>query len=594
MKNKPIAWLLITTLCFPVPATVNADEWICGQDKNLDGYTDAEDETDDCALDDFNRALCPMQVDSCTEKPVAEITKTQCQAHGEWPGATWWDKNPNYELVVTKYVKITSGEITGIRSGTVKKEGSVFWTGGPQLCGEIPAVPYKPAIPGHPGNPDADPPVPATPDIPEQKYKPAIPLYKFAVGRDFPNNWMTYTDLGESGQAQIRVLSSDYTESSCSYQKGSQPGAIGSGSYQNFNAKSAFSFRPDGIPSEEHLPKTAILKSSEYSIKPIAQGTGADGVYVRARWILDVPQVCEFDDDRTTFWESPWGEPFVCNRMDGEYLSSPNRCVDIENTPPIDHELSGDMITNDGDRDGEGNCLDEMQLYVGRAQSCSKPGVVTAWQDCCDYDGEIVNENVGSLADVGNLISTVQNLYEISKAAYVAYSAAASSGATAAAAASAAGSAASAQAQALYNPTTVAIGVAVYLVMEWIANACDQQDLETAASKAMGHCVEVGEYCARKWPFVGCVQRDKSFCCFNGKMQRIFHEQGRPQLKTLNNFGTPEAPVCRGFTPEEFQSLDFSKIDLSEYYEELTTNSATTIQQNIQQRSQNFYDSINN
>ncbi|ENU5879869.1 MULTISPECIES: hypothetical protein [Campylobacter] len=43
----------------------------------------------------------------------------------------------------------------------------------------------------------------------------------------------------------------------------------------------------------------------------------------------------------------------------------------------------------------------------------------------------------------------------------------------------------------------------------------------------------------------------------------MFNEQGRPQIK--RGWGSPKSPDYRGFTPEEFQKLDFSKIDLSEF-----------------------------
>ncbi len=47
--------------------------------------------------------------------------------------------------------------------------------------------------------------------------------------------------------------------------------------------------------------------------------------------------------------------------------------------------------------------------------------------------------------------------------------------------------------------------------------------------------------------------------------------------------GKPGRANCRGFTPEEFQALDFGKIDLSEYYADIQRN----IQQNINQMIQN-------
>nr|WP_285948964.1 hypothetical protein [Campylobacter jejuni] len=43
----------------------------------------------------------------------------------------------------------------------------------------------------------------------------------------------------------------------------------------------------------------------------------------------------------------------------------------------------------------------------------------------------------------------------------------------------------------------------------------------------------------------------------------MFNEQGCPQLG--KGWGSEEGPQCKGFTPEEFQKLDFSEIDLSEF-----------------------------
>jgi len=61
------------------------------------------------------------------------------------------------------------------------------------------------------------------------------------------------------------------------------------------------------------------------------------------------------------------------------------------------------------------------------------------------------------------------------------------------------------------------------------------------------------------------VQKKKTYCCFGSPLARIAAEQGRIQLGF--DFGTAKSPNCRGFTPEEFQKLDFSKIDFSEWLE---------------------------
>lgn len=97
--------------------------------------------------------------------------------------------------------------------------------------------------------------------------------------------------------------------------------------------------------------------------------------------------------------------------------------------------------------------------------------------------------------------------------------------------------------------------------------------------KLDGNCHYVGSYCAEKWLGV-CVQKKKTYCCFSSPLARIIHEYGRPQLGI--SWGKPESPNCRGFTPEEFQKLDFSKIDFSEWIEEeVKANITPSIQTSI-------------
>ena len=91
----------------------------------------------------------------------------------------------------------------------------------------------------------------------------------------------------------------------------------------------------------------------------------------------------------------------------------------------------------------------------------------------------------------------------------------------------------------------------------------------------------------------------EAFCCFNSKLARIIQEQGRPQLKSFNPnpWGVPtdDGPAdadCRGFTSTEFQMLDFSKMDLSEYFGDITTQVQSTIQQNVSDKINSYYNSI--
>ena len=127
------------------------------------------------------------------------------------------------------------------------------------------------------------------------------------------------------------------------------------------------------------------------------------------------------------------------------------------------------------------------------------------------------------------------------------------------------------------------IGILVVLFM----GGCDKEDHMTVTLRESGYCHYVGTRCIKKIK-IGfakiCVQKGKFYCCFNSKLARIIHEQGRPQLNTdIRSWGSAKHPNCRGFTPEEFASLDFDKIDLTEYFEDITRNVAKDIEPNVLQ-----------
>lgn len=107
----------------------------------------------------------------------------------------------------------------------------------------------------------------------------------------------------------------------------------------------------------------------------------------------------------------------------------------------------------------------------------------------------------------------------------------------------------------------------------WFKSWCKNEERELKKRRQAGICTELGTYCSKKIRFLGiCLEKKKSYCCFNSKLSRIINEQGRPQIG--KSFGTPKKPDCKGFTPEEFSRLDFSSIDLSEYIADITTDTA--------------------
>lgn len=275
----------------------------------------------------------------------------------------------------------------------------------------------------------------------------------------------------------------------------------------------------------------------------------------------------------------------------GSTYCSPNPCVDLDTTNPIEHgEFDDTMLVDDGERDENGACLDQLYIFNGKHSECKPAGKSTGFKNCCSNKGSALHDGAGSLYSVYGGITTVKKLYTIAKVAYVQYNAAIAAGETAAGAANFATGAAQTQAGLMFNPTTLAIGVAMYFVMDYLMQACDKTDLEAAMLDASGYCHYIGEYCKEEWPLIGCVQKAKSFCCFNSKLARIIHQQGRPQLTTFNAWGRPESPDCRGFKPEEFQSLDFSRIDLTEYYDDLVHKTQKEMADTMKKVSEEFYE----
>ncbi|MBU0993392.1 MAG: conjugal transfer protein TraN [Proteobacteria bacterium] len=126
---------------------------------------------------------------------------------------------------------------------------------------------------------------------------------------------------------------------------------------------------------------------------------------------------------------------------------------------------------------------------------------------------------------------------------------------------------------------------------------CREHERQLSDLKDQELCIQVGsEYCSKKINYlVGtyCVEYKQTYCCFASQMSKLVNLQGREQLKTID-FGTAKKPNCRGFTPEEFQALDFSedKIDLSAWYDSLTTTPSADVNRKISDRINDFYNQI--
>jgi len=317
----------------------------------------------------------------------------------------------------------------------------------------------------------------------------------------------------------------------------------------------------------------------------------------------------------------PLGTQYSCMNNQGTMQCSPNQCftAGASGTEQLT-TMDESMMQNDGQRDQNGNCLDQLYVFNGKGSRCRPPGLTVGLiNNCCDSD-KVGSDDMGS--NISMVANGIQTAYELGEVAYygnalatgaaqiasittsasgavtgmtvvtASGSTATLSGATATGAYGALASGATgAEAVtagvteyvgALLNPATIAVAVVVMVVMKVLfGNGCDQGDIQTGMQAASKDCHYIGDYCEKRWPLVGCVQKAKGYCCFNTKMARIIHEQGRPQLVSFGadgGWGSPSAPNCRGFTPDEFQYLDFSRIDLSEYFGDIQQDLSTKIQ----------------
>ena len=100
-----------------------------------------------------------------------------------------------------------------------------------------------------------------------------------------------------------------------------------------------------------------------------------------------------------------------------------------------------------------------------------------------------------------------------------------------------------------------------------VGGGCSSEDKILKKQREKGLCHYVGSYCSSSILGV-CLKKKEAHCCYASKLSRIIQEQGRPQLGLA--FGTAKRTVCDGFTIEQFQRLDLSRMDFSEVMAEFT------------------------
>jgi conjugal transfer mating pair stabilization protein TraN len=120
-----------------------------------------------------------------------------------------------------------------------------------------------------------------------------------------------------------------------------------------------------------------------------------------------------------------------------------------------------------------------------------------------------------------------------------------------------------------FDPTSFALSIAVMVVQQMLS--CDSNEVLVAVKRDHRLCHYVGDYCSKKIKLLFasiCVQHKETYCCFNSKISKIINEAARVQLPGVA-WGAPENPSCQGLTIAQFQAMDLSTVDFSEFYADI-------------------------
>ena len=123
-----------------------------------------------------------------------------------------------------------------------------------------------------------------------------------------------------------------------------------------------------------------------------------------------------------------------------------------------------------------------------------------------------------------------------------------------------------------FSPGSLLVSLAAQMAADYFS--CTAEDQMHALRASQNLCHYVGSWCSKKGG-AACLEKRESWCCFNSRLALIVQTEGRKQLGL--GWGTPEAPACRGFTLEEFQKLDFSKMDLTPIVAEMAREAGKTV-----------------
>lgn len=191
----------------------------------------------------------------------------------------------------------------------------------------------------------------------------------------------------------------------------------------------------------------------------------------------------------------------------------------------------------------------DIKLFAGDRDSCTiKTMAGSTWMSCCKVEGGgqkltnqatgatnlqngtgIYSEGSGQTGQMGSSTYTYDNLYE-------------------------------------ENP--LLSNIQAGLTGGWLQ--CESQERTLSLKRGQNLCEQVGgERCTKELDLLigkTCIEKTRDFCCFKSKLAKAVNLQGKDQLGLNKN-------DCRGFSQEELERIDFSKINLDDFIRDIAPKS---------------------
>lgn len=119
-----------------------------------------------------------------------------------------------------------------------------------------------------------------------------------------------------------------------------------------------------------------------------------------------------------------------------------------------------------------------------------------------------------------------------------------------------------------FNPYVFAAQIVLTYAVQQLTS-CTTEEQMLAMHKGADLSSYMSETCSNK-VLNSCVEYTDSYCSFNSVLAKIINIQGKTQL------GLPISD-CKGITPQQLSTIDFTKLDLSEFTHQAVTNAISNM-----------------